>query len=540
MSRNRSFHLSFRWFTVAVLMAGFAANTLWAHGDAASQVSGTTYTSPSYGYTISWQSPWYVVEDDADQSGYDVLRIADSQSEVLFLGGYLGRGNATAVLQQLVEQVEAVHEYTNLSPVENPLCSSGQAVTDTATACYRADTTDSNGSSEALGMYFKTWSFEGGVTLLLRAITAEPILLDYIPHWNNFTIAERQSASYIPTSGCSAETHHGVEFCFDSALSERDRSDVVEGVLLGASALAKIRGGPLEASIHVSGWKAVSPSGDGLIATTYGDAIAVYAGSSLWQDYAPIERIEALVHEYFHVFQNSMTDSVDPAVPLWFTEGSAESFGYTVASQIGVTTEEEFYSLALYSLNRRPVTKSLREVGSNGSIDANEYPLVYMAVQQLLADHGMSIAALVDVYQQLSRGSQFDDVFVSVFGTTLEEFYGAFESQRVEMPTVQSLEDDFYANGPDGEMSQDEFVWTTFPVGVDHGAQMVFVAQTAPLADCTLNLFLSGSSIQRDTWANGEGEIFWLVSLPDDASASVGFLYAKCGTLFHHSVTAVK
>jgi hypothetical protein len=389
-------------------------------------------------------------------------------------------------------------------------------------------------------MYFKTWSFEGGVTLLLRAITAEPILLDYISHWNNFTVSERQPASHIPTNGCSAETHHGVEFCFDSALSERDRSDVVEGVLLGASALAKILGGQLEASVHVTGVNAVSPLGSGLIATTYGDAIAVYEGSALWQDYTPIERIEALVHEYFHVFQNSMTDSVSPAVPLWFTEGSAESFGYTVASQIGVTTEEEFYSLALYSLNRRPVTKSLREIGSNGSIDANEYPLAYMAVQQLLADHGMSITALIDVYQQLGSGSKFDDAFVSVFGTTLDEFYGDFEARRAEMPAVQSLDDDFYSNGPDGYMSQEEFVWTTFPVGVDHGTQLVFVAQTAPLVDCTLNLFLSGSSIQRDTWANGEGEIFWLVSLPDDASASAGFLNAKSGNLFHHSVTAVK
>jgi hypothetical protein len=540
MNRRRSLYKRALMASTALLLVGYLAIFGRTLEVPASQVSGTNYTSPNYGYTITWQLPWYVVEDEVDASGFDLLRIADSRSEALFAGGYLGIGNPTSALQQLVQQMEANPDYANVRSVDDPQCSSVEAVANIAAACYRADVTYSDGSQGAIGIFFKAWIFEDGVTLWLRATTEEPILVGYIPHWKNFGVYEKGTVPDDLINGCAAEFRNGVEYCFDPALSERDRSDMVEGVRLGQNAIAEVLGDQPVGSIHVTGLSSVSPEGDELIATTYGDAIAVYAGSTLWQGLPPILRIESIVHEYFHVFQNSMTNSSQAAVPLWFLEGSAEAFGFAVASQIGVTDGEEFYSLAVFALTQDRVTGSLRDLGLTGSLSPNEYPLAYLAVQYLLGNQSKSVEALVKFYQELGNGSSFETAFVSVFGTTLDQFYGAFELWRVVgMPDADSLDDDFYPNSPDETINRGTFSWTAYPQGVHHGRQLLFVAQTKPLVDCTLYVNLKGQLTQRATWANGQGEIFWLVSLPHDAGAGIGYVTVDCGGILKSSVIGI-
>lgn len=527
MHRRRGLHACARLVSVALLLLGFTTILERTLDVSASQVSGTNYTSPNYGYTITWQLPWYVVEDEVDASGFDELRIADSRSEALFIGGRFGYTSATSALHQFEQQMEINADYVNFRSVDDPQCSTGEAAARVAAACYRADITYSDGSQGAIGVFLKAWAFGDGVTLLMRAFTEEPILLGYIPHWNGFGVYEKGSEPQTPTSDCSTESHHGIEFCFDLALSERDRSDIVEGVRLGQNAIATILGDHPVGSINVTGLNAISPSGDELIATTYGDAIAVYAGSTLWQSYTPIERIESVIHEYFHVFQNLMTDSNPTIVPLWFTEGSAESFGYMVASQIGVTDQAEFYSLGFLKLTQSPVAGSLRDLGTGGAMGADEYPLAYMAVQYLLGSKGMSVESLAKVYQEIEGGSSFDAAFAAVFGMSLDQFYADFDSWRLSMSKVYSLDDDFYPNdGP----TQGAFIsWKYLPQYIDRDGQLVFVAQTSALADCNLTLNLAGQSIQRTTWANGQGEIFWLVSLPDNAVVGNATVNADCG-----------
>ena len=50
-----------------------------------------------------------------------------------------------------------------------------------------------------------------------------------------------------------------------------------------------------------------------------------------------MERLQGLVHEYFHMFQFDRLDRGDATVPGWFQEGSADAFGFLAASQLGVT-----------------------------------------------------------------------------------------------------------------------------------------------------------------------------------------------------------
>ena len=115
-------------------------------------------------------------------------------------------------LQQLVQQMESNPEYAGVRGVDNPQCSIAEAVANTAAAYYRADLTYNNGSEGAIGIFIKVWKFEDGVTLMLRAITDEPILSGYISHWNNFGVYEKGTASQTLTSGCAAKAQNGVEY----------------------------------------------------------------------------------------------------------------------------------------------------------------------------------------------------------------------------------------------------------------------------------------------------------------------------------------
>ena len=70
---------------VLLAVAVALALTLGGYERSAAQVSGTTYTSPAHGYTVTWQSPWYVI-DEGDDPAYDSVSIVDSDSFVYFAG----------------------------------------------------------------------------------------------------------------------------------------------------------------------------------------------------------------------------------------------------------------------------------------------------------------------------------------------------------------------------------------------------------------------------------------------------------------------
>jgi uncharacterized protein len=75
----------------AILLASpaFSAISASAQSDATPVgVDGTSYTSPSFGYQVSWSDDWQVVEDESD-GGYDLLHLANDQSDIYF-EGYVG------------------------------------------------------------------------------------------------------------------------------------------------------------------------------------------------------------------------------------------------------------------------------------------------------------------------------------------------------------------------------------------------------------------------------------------------------------------
>ncbi|MEZ4504311.1 MAG: hypothetical protein R2848_00320 [Thermomicrobiales bacterium] len=497
-------------------------------GGVAAQVSGTTYSSPNYGYTVTWQLPWYVTESDTDDNGFDVLGLADSQSFVYFSGGETSGGPAE-VIEQYAGQLASDPGSSGFAPVDDPQCAaSGDGVSIVA-ACYRFDLVTESGGRRSLGLMLKAWDLGNGLDLLLEAYTDEALLSSFVPHWNGFGVYPPGQTAPAPSANtCQTEVIHGISYCLDPALSARDRSDIIEGVRMGQDAIAAYFGNPDLGSVQITGLQGVSPFGDGLLGTTRDRSIAIYAGSVVWNNVTPVDRIETLVHEFFHIYQNVMTEENDSPIPLWFTEGSAEAVGFMTVAQVGVTDQAEFYAMTAYSLTVSPFSGTLADLESPDSMGADAYPLAYVAVQYLLGSRGMAVTALGDVYALMADGTSFDDAFTQVFGLTPGQFADEFEAWRPKFQQVSELPDDFYP--PSNSSIAGAVTLGATPQTVARDSQLIVTGSTEALAVCDATLQLPAFGIERETIANGEGNAFWLFSIPPDAPTGPAQMTVDCGT----------
>lgn len=527
MTEGRSVRRSAR---LAMVLAILAVTLLGRGGLAGvdAEVSGTSYTSPHFGYTVTWSLPWYVTEVTVDEQGFDILGLADSQSFVYISGGRTGNGSAAEVVDQYAGQMAADSGAVEFLPLNDPVCAMATDGVTGAGACYRFTVGMADGQTQTFGVLLRVWNLGGGVFVLLEAYTDESLLGSYLAHWGAFGVyAEGEPVPVAATTGCASETHHGIAYCFDPELTARDRADIVEGVRLGQRVIELYFGDPAMDDTQITGLQHVSPFGDGLLATTRDRAIAIYAGSEVWRLTAPIERIETLVHEFFHIYQNVMTAERDVAVPLWFTEGSAEAVGYLATSQIGVTDQAEFYASSAYSLTAAPFVGTLADLDAVGSMDASAYPLAYIAVQYLLGSRGLSVSSIGEVYRALQAGSTFADAFTTVFGVSPDAFVAEFEAWRPNFQQVAEAPDDFW---PITGFAQPSAVTLQqVPAAVAPDEQMIVIGATAPLAGCTATVQFGAETIERETYANGEGLVFWLVTVPADAVAGPGTVTAGCG-----------
>lgn len=491
------------------------------------EISGAIYTSPNFGYAISWQSPWYATLDETDDSGFDVLGLADDQAMIYFSGGHSNAPTPARVIEGYASQFETADDWANFRQLDATECPV-EIPANSAAACYMGDQTFSDGSQATVGVLLQAWDLGNGLDLLLEGYAEEPVFASYLPKWQQFGIYPPGTAVPTPAAGsCDSLVENGISFCFDPALSERDRSDITEAIRLGQDLIARYFDTSDLSGVRVNGFAAVSSDGPESLATTLNRSIVVYAGSSIWQSLAPIERIQTLVHELFHVYQNVMTEESSAIVPLWFTEGVAEAVGYLAAAQLGVTDQNEFYEMAGYSLSEFPAPEPLTELGSGGSMSADDYPLAYIAIQYLLGSRGLSVSALGDVYRELASGADFEQAFQTVFGETLDQFAADFESWRPTFAQVTELPDDFWPIH--GNPRPATIALQSAPADTERDQQIVVVGKTQPLAACEANLQLGQNDLQRSTYANGEGEVFWLMTIPADAPTGLATLELSCG-----------
>ena len=322
------------------------------------------------------------------------------------------------------------------------------------------------------------------------------------------------------------ETHFGATFRFEPGVTGLDRYDVLEGIRLGQIAIANYLGIPnLPTQVHVL--TAANDEGETTLATTFGSEIEVYTGSRIWLSLSPIERVETLVHELFHVYQNLMIEDSIDVEPLWFAEGTADAFGFQAIFPMGVTDQDEVYNLMSYMLTKYPLTTPLSQLEGYDTMDADAYPMAYMAVQYLLGSRGLSVSAIGDVYGGLAAGQTFAQAFETAFGVSLPDFYAEFEAWRPSIVKNAELDDDFWIDG--AVTTTSALTLAPVPALVPATGQLMVSGQTAPEVTCTLDITLGSSTMQRPAESNGAGEVYWLVSMPEGTLPGDVAFTAACG-----------
>lgn len=495
---------------------------------AVAEITGTTYTSPNFGYTVTWQLPWYATDDTTDGNGFDVLGLADDRSMVYFSGGHSNASSPNEIIADYSDQFTFASEWADFRQLDSSQCPVA-ATANSAAACYAGNQTFSDGTQVPVGVFLQAWNFENGLDVLMEGYVELADFTAYLSKWQQFGIYPPGAA--VPTAtagGCDSFVENGITFCFDPNLPERDRSDITEAIRLGQQVIEHYFANPDLTGVRVNGFSTVSTDGSESLATTLDRSVAVYAGSHVWQSIAPIERIQTMVHEFFHVYQNTMTSESDTFVPLWFTEGTAEAAGYLAAAQLGVTTQEELYDLAAYSLTEFPVSGTLETLRPSGSMNADAYPLAYIAIQYLLGSRGLSISAIGDFYTQIADGASFDQAFESVFGSTVAQFTADFDAWLPTLKNVTELPADFWPT--DGTTQPAPVAIRSAPAQADPNQQILIVAGTEPLTDCTGTFQFGSDTLNRQTFSNGNGELFWLVTIPSDAPAGPAKVTLSCGS----------
>jgi hypothetical protein len=335
------------------------------------------------------------------------------------------------------------------------------------------------------------------------------------------------AAQSDPMTSPQSQTTNGIAFSFDPGISDADRNDAVEGTLLGRDVIGGFVGmdGLDGAQIVVSAQ--ASNASPYVMASTRGQQITVYAGGPSWQDAPSLIRIETLVHELMHVYQNALEQNLSSPVPLWFDEGTAEALGYLAISQLGVVDQSDIYALNQYLLTRYPYDGSLAGLQAYDSMSADSYPLAYIAVQYLLGRNGMSVSALTQVYQGLGSGQSFGVAFQEVFGQSPDDFYVEFDAWRTGLVQVSTVPIDFVTPHASGDPAT--AAWQQVQSQIARGDQLMLVVITTPGASCAVQVLIPGSPIQREAEANGEGEVFWLITVPDSAPVGHYSARAACG-----------
>lgn len=86
---------------------------------AAAGVEGDTYTSPSFGYTISWDPDIWEVENEASEEGFDQLRLGDPPNTVYLNGIEAFDGDPATCLQETADALAGGEGVSKFGPAED-------------------------------------------------------------------------------------------------------------------------------------------------------------------------------------------------------------------------------------------------------------------------------------------------------------------------------------------------------------------------------------------------------------------------------------
>jgi predicted metalloprotease len=162
MNKHRTFAVG-AIFAILLTLIGGAGQASAATQAASSNVSGNTYTSPDYGYSISWDSTWQVSDEQAS-AGYNMVAL-DNGTSTVYLEGVDSSGTTDDCVASVVDSLEKGDGVSNVAIYKDE---SGEVSGSSATrsyAVYSFDYAGKNGSV-SYNEYIDCRPIEAGKSML--------------------------------------------------------------------------------------------------------------------------------------------------------------------------------------------------------------------------------------------------------------------------------------------------------------------------------------------------------------------------------------
>lgn len=306
-----------------------------------------------------------------------------------------------------------------------------------------------------------------------------------------------------------------VQFDVDPEVSAEDELLVVEAIRLAHDFFTETIGATIDEPLQVSITTEANDDAD-TVAVAIGDWIIVYTGSTGWQALSPAEKVAVIVHEYTHFYQFLKSGHDHADSPIWFEEGIAEYLGYESIHQLDILDKSKLESFQLFVVEMTAEGLGLRTLESADpefGIVAEAYPLSHLGVARLFDSVGLQ--AVENYYTLLESGMSVDKAFFSAFGVTMPEHYVSFDTWMDETIGEFSIPSDIEV--VEGVVRASPVELEKAPFSVSAGEQILILAQTDDGSVCALDLETEERlpvGETRTTHADGDGDVFWLVTLP--------------------------
>ncbi len=321
-------------------------------------------------------------------------------------------------------------------------------------------------------------------------------------------------------------------FEFAAGVTDADADFVEEGITLAETFFIEQIRAEFKNPVHVEVDAGSDPEVPELLAYFDGDRIVVLTGSPVWQQSIPLERIATIVHEFTHVYQADVMGFNNVESPAWFEEGIAEYLSYALLGQLGLLDHQHLIDydttiVALYLPNATlaEITR-WRDFQSHG---ADVYALSHAAVARLM--DGVPLSRISLYYSMMSQGYTVDQVFALLFGITPADFSDEMSVYIDEWTSPGGT--DVFDDQIDHPIEQPSAMTVTkAPASVAEGDQFLVTGMTEPARVCSLVIVDAVNErpiIDRSTFADGTGDLFWLVTIPPGQATGLISIQASCG-----------
>ncbi len=375
---------------------------------------------------------------------------------------------------------------------------------------------------------------------LREPMTWAPVFREGYRHNEVLTMKRRLTRWLVPlclsvlllSNEYSALAINRITFSVSDAVASEDEAYVREGLKLATDYLDRVFGAELQHDLVVNIRETAHPTNPGIIAFASTDFLVIFSGSPVWDTLSPAVRVQVLIHEFIHIYQDDVLGVRDDASPMWFIEGMAEYVAFAAIESVGLIRAGAVYDYQAWTVRSDwDAVPELHEIegiedyqGSTGPV----YGLSFLAVDRLLVDDSME--PLVLYASEVSSGIPWREAFEHAFGTSLADFYAEFDLW---------ITNDFIAPAkiPSALKSisgveRDAVVKiSVIPDSATPGQQIVVIAKTEITSVCHFRLFDEDGDIVSsfETVSDATGQIFWLKTLPRSLRDEEVRVMVNCG-----------